>query len=61
MATTPARIAPAPVTEPTPFLHMAIYRLQQLTEAIERRLTRVETSQRSLRRRVVVNKQAASS
>jgi hypothetical protein len=47
-------------TQPAPSLHLAIHRLQELTDAMERRLARVEASTRSLRRRVVVNKQAAS-
>jgi hypothetical protein len=58
LANTPSvRIASASATETAPSLRMAIYRLQQLTEAMERRLARVETSQRSLRRRVMVNQQ----
>jgi hypothetical protein len=52
--------SPTTATEPAPSsVHMDIYRLQQLTEAMLQRLARVETSHRSLRRRVIQRETAS--
>lgn len=64
MATPSARSAPNAAiraADPTSSVHLTLHRLERVVEQMTMRLSRREHSHSSLRRRIVADKQAASS